>query len=49
MWYWISDHWHFYSRYVMNAWYGLGPVGYVSILTFVGVFGFIAMRGKKRH
>lgn len=49
MWDTITDHLHFYYRYLWNAWQSLGPSGYVSVLTFVGVFGFIAMKGKKRH
>ena len=49
MWDWAYEHWHFYQKYAMGMWHNLGPTGYASVLTFVGVFGFIAMRGKKRH
>jgi hypothetical protein len=46
---WIFDYGRFYYRFVWDAWQSLGPMGYVSVLTFVGVFGFLAMQGKKRH
>lgn len=49
MWIWITDHGHYYYRYLWQAWQNLGPIGYVSVLSFVGIFGFIAMKGKKRH
>ncbi len=49
MWDWVYEHIHFYHNYVLRMWHNLGPTGYASVLTFVGVFGFIAMRGKKRH
>jgi hypothetical protein len=49
MWDWVYEHAHFYHHYVLRMWHNLGPTGYASVLTFVGVFGFLAMRGKKRH
>lgn len=49
MWDLLDDYGHFYYRYAWNAWDSLGPIGYVSVLAFVGLFGFIAMKGKKRH
>ena len=49
MWEWAYNYWQIYYRYAWNAWHGLGPTGYVSILSFVGIFGFLAMKGKKRH
>jgi hypothetical protein len=49
MWIVIDDYWRYYHRFVWDAWQSLGPNGYVSILAFIGVFGFIAMKGKKRH
>jgi hypothetical protein len=49
MWYVIDDYWRYYHHALWQAWQSLGPTGYVSILSFVGVFGFLAMKGKKRH
>jgi hypothetical protein len=49
MWDVIYDHWIYYCHAAWRAWQSLGPIGYVSVLTFVGVFGFLAMKGKKRH
>jgi len=46
---WMYDQGHFYYRYAWHAWANLGPVGYASILSTVGIFGFLAMAGKKRH
>jgi hypothetical protein len=43
------DHWMFYQRYLWTMWANLGPTGYATLLTSVGVFGWIAMKGKKRH
>jgi hypothetical protein len=49
MWEWTYSQANFYYRYAWQSWEALGPIGYVSILMFVGVFGFLAMAGKKRH
>jgi hypothetical protein len=48
MWDWVFDYGNYYYREAWRAWQTLGPSGYVSVLTFVGAFGFFAMRGKKR-
>ncbi len=49
MWDWTYDQANFYYRYAWHAWETLGPVGYASVLSFVGIFGFLAMKGQKRH
>lgn len=49
MWDWLYDHGHYYQRALEHWWNTLGPVGYVSVLLFVGVFGFVAMKGRKRY
>jgi len=41
---WVFDYQLFYYKFLMNWWNTLGPVGYTSILTLVGVGGFWAMR-----
>jgi hypothetical protein len=46
---WIYDHGAFYHRYFWHIWNNLTPTGYATLLTSVGVFGWIAMKGKKRH
>jgi hypothetical protein len=49
MWDWLFDYWVFYNRYFWTQWDHLGPTGYTTILTTVGVFGYIAMKGRKRN
>lgn len=45
----VFDYWMFYNRYFWTWWANLGPAGYTTVLTSVGVFGFLAMRGRKRN
>ena len=49
MWDAVYDYWSFYQRYFWTQWANLGPSGYLTVLTSVGVFGWIAMKGRKRH
>ena len=41
---WVFDYQLYYYKFLWNWWNTLGPVGYTSILTLVGVGGFWAMR-----
>lgn len=49
MWDWLFDYWAFYNRYLSTQWANLGPSGYTTILSCVGIFGWLAMKGRKRN
>ncbi len=45
---WIFEYYIFYQRYLFNAWNTLGPTGYITILSLVGVGGWWMMRKGPR-
>ena len=43
------DHLNFYQRYAVNWWNHLTPTGYVTLLSLVGIIGYLTMlKGPKR-
>ena len=45
----LNEYLIFYQRYAINWWNGLGPTGYITLLSMVGVIGYITMlKGSKR-
>jgi len=43
------EYMYFYQRYAINWWNNIGPVGYVTLLSLVGIMGYIMMlKGPKR-
>lgn len=44
----IYDCWLYYGKVLADFWRNLGPRGYGTLLTSVGVIGWIMMKGSKR-
>ena len=44
----ITDHLHYYRKFLFRAWNHMGPQEYVIILICVGVIGWYMMRKAAR-
>ena len=45
----IQENMVFYQKYAINWWNHIGPVGYVTLLSLVGIIGYLTMlKGPKR-
>ena len=45
----FNEYMVFYHRYALTWWNGLGPRGYVTLLSLVGGIGYLTMlKGPKR-
>ena len=45
----VTEHVRIYQKFAVHSWNHLGPTGYVTLLSLVGIIGYLTMlKGPKR-
>lgn len=44
----VTDHLHFYQKYVLSAWHNMTPMQYGYLLVTIAVVGWLFMKSAPR-